>query len=163
MGIFLLGVIVLCILLFGAKLFVSAETKTLAVLLRRVGGAIVAALALFLLLRGQVVVALAVAGFAIWLFTDGRFRPAIFDMFSKYSGQPGAQGSKPNRRAGNAAMSAKQAREILDVPVGASIEVIKKAHHQLMMKVHPDLGGNSFLAAQINRAKEVLLEEMGER
>ena len=163
MGLFLLGVMVLCVLLFGAKLFASGDPKALATSLRWVGSIAAAILALFFLLRGQVVIALVIAGFALWLFTEGRFRPAIFDLFSKFSGGPTGPGPQPNRRAGTDTMSVSQAREILDVPVGVTVEMVKESHHRLMLKVHPDVGGSSFLAAQINRAKEVLLDELERR
>ena len=55
------------------------------------------------------------------------------------------------------AMSPDEALAILGLKPGASAEEIKAAHHRLMMKIHPDQGGSDALAAQVNRAKDVLL------
>lgn len=62
-----------------------------------------------------------------------------------------------------AAMSEKEALEILGLDHGAQDEDIQEAHRRLVQMVHPDRGGSHYLTVKINQAKIVLLGETGAR
>ncbi|MEL3891010.1 DnaJ domain-containing protein [Ferrovibrio sp. MS7] len=54
-------------------------------------------------------------------------------------------------------MSREQAYAVLGLQPGSTEGEIRAAHRRLMRTAHPDHGGSTYLAAQINRAKDVLL------
>ncbi|MDC9728156.1 MAG: DnaJ domain-containing protein [Methyloprofundus sp.] len=68
--------------------------------------------------------------------------------------------NKPNQAAKPSAnLSKQEACDILGVAVTATKQDIIDAHRKLMLKNHPDRGGSAHLAAQINQAKDSLLQK----
>ncbi|WP_088181662.1 J domain-containing protein [Sphingobium sp. Z007] len=52
-----------------------------------------------------------------------------------------------------------RARALLGVTLDADANAIRAAHRRLIASVHPDKGGTEALAAQINAARDLLLDE----
>jgi hypothetical protein len=149
MGALIAGIAVLILLLLLAQGFVASDPKSLAKGLRIACGVCVALLAAGLALTGRIFFALIAASVAAAIFTGG-------PMPWSRMGWPRA-GTTPGRPRG--AMSRDEALKILGLEAGASADEIRAAHRRLIMQIHPDKGGSSYLAAQINQAKDVLLGE----
>jgi len=69
----------------------------------------------------------------------------------------GPFGEQQTNSSNSADMDRKEALDILGLEENASREDIIAAHRSLMQKLHPDRGGNDYLAAKINQAKDFLL------
>lgn len=69
----------------------------------------------------------------------------------------GPEEPPPSGRDDGSAMTVARAREILGVEADATDKEIREAHRRLMLANHPDHGGSSWLATQINLAKDLLL------
>lgn len=69
-----------------------------------------------------------------------------------------ADGGARNSDSQRYTMSCDQAYEVLGLEPGASDEAIRQAHRDLLKKLHPDHGGSEYLSAQINQAKDVLIQ-----
>ena len=83
-------------------------------------------------------------------YLDGRF-----PVWRKDAEANGGEGLGVAPGAG--AMTKEEAYKVLGLEAGAAAADVRKAHRRLMQRLHPDIGGTSFLAARINEAKDVLL------
>ena len=83
-------------------------------------------------------------------YLDGRF-----PVWRKNAESNGGEGL--GVAPGPGAMTKEEAYKVLGLEAGAAAADVRKAHRRLMQRLHPDIGGTSFLAARINEAKDVLL------
>jgi hypothetical protein len=112
---------------------------------------------------GLVTVALAVTGriglaflaaAGAWALLTGTTPPWIGGPRSPGDAGGGTRDIPPGRKG---TMSRSEALHVLGLEPGATEEQIRAAHRRLIMQIHPDKGGTSYLAAKINEAKDVLL------
>jgi DnaJ-like protein len=146
---FLLGV-----LLAGLALsFVTQPGKLKGADLHRwLGWALIAVPVVFLLLRAgsygfALLAALAAAalrrGLPLFQSGNGQARPGAGDARA-------AESARPKR------MTRREALEVLGLSEGASRDDVLREYRRLMKRLHPDVGGSSYLATKLNEAREVL-------
>lgn len=87
-----------------------------------------------------------------------RTHPSWREDLARADGEPGAGTRGGATSSPSGAMTRAQALEVLGLEDGASEDDIRRAHRELMMKLHPDRGGSTYLAAKLNEAKDVLLK-----
>ena len=73
-----------------------------------------------------------------------------------FGGRLFGTGAASGETASSSAMSRADAAAILGVPVTADPATVIAAHRRLIRMAHPDAGGTPGLAAQLNRARDVL-------
>ena len=69
------------------------------------------------------------------------------------------KGADKAKQSGTGAMSHDEALAVLGLKAGATTEDVRNAHRRLMKDFHPDRGGSDYLAAKINQAKDILVQD----
>lgn len=152
----LLGTALLLLSIIAAKVFVTADPKTLAKGVAVAVSIICGVLGLFFLIRGSVVFGLFLLGLAASI---AGFKSPLRDFAENAQSQARQQRYQRTGPRPQSNMTTKEAAEILGVHINASRDEILAAHRELMKKIHPDQGGNTYLATKVNQAKDVLLCE----
>lgn len=83
------------------------------------------------------------------------FLRQLKDRLDNTATQQSRRRGTPN--AGVGELTEAQARLMLDVSVNATAAEITAAHRRLIARNHPDRGGSTYIAAQLNAAKDLLL------
>src|SRR5690348_7388590 len=140
----LIGVAALALLWLLARLFLAASPATLARGLRWLAALLVAVAIGGFLYAGR-------EGLA------GALVPALLATLLRWRPRAWSGGGTGAPSAGDGRMTAAEALKILGLEEGASADQVRDAHRRLMIRIHPDRGGSTFLAAKINEARDVLL------
>ncbi|MCO1335865.1 molecular chaperone DnaJ [Microbulbifer sp. OS29] len=95
-----------------------------------------------------------------------RYLPWLMPLFEKHAKKRTEQASEhadaqqnhtPPHNTEGPPLTEYEARRILGVAANAEKDDIIGAHRKLIQKLHPDRGGNDYLASRVNAAKELLL------
>ncbi len=161
-GYLLLGLLLMAALLVVLEWWARAKTKDAKRTLMYIGIAITALIALFFIARGQWIigalpVALTVSRFfgfaqrALWL-------SRLFGQGREHFQNQQRGGGSGTARSSSSDLSTSEALQILGLQEGATRDDIQQAYKKLMEQVHPDRGGNDWLAERLNAARDRLLK-----
>jgi len=128
-----------------------------------------------MILLGAALIFLAVTGRLNWIIAAAgiilafllrmlpmmaRLAPELYRLWLLFKGVKQNSSHRTYSEADTAAMNIEEAYNILGLSPGATRQQITLAHRKLIQKIHPDRGGNDYLASKINLAKKVLLNKL---
>ena len=138
----------------GLYVLLSALARMTTSALRRllliIGFVTIGAGMIFFALMGRYQLAAPLGFVLLWLVRLWRVWQMVGPAFSA-----NGQGKEPM----NGRMSRAEAFEILGLEEGADRAAIEAAYRELIVKNHPDRGGTDWLAAQLNKARDTLLDD----
>ena len=150
--------IVLCFLIVGLLLPDSVKKKSKKISWIVWGGL---AILVLLLVSGKLNLLTALSGLVLASLSK---LPQVLKLWGVWNRVKQTQQNKANSSDGgrrppsSTDMSREQALKILGLMDGATRKEITMAYKRLMQKLHPDRGGSQVLAAEVNRARDVLLK-----
>ncbi|MEH6502939.1 MAG: DnaJ domain-containing protein [Cycloclasticus sp.] len=149
-------------IVFGAlylvRWFLTTPAENVAATIRKSLWLLLGLGLIFLALSGRLNIIFAFIGSAIPLIA--RHLPNVLRLLGIVKTIKTAQ-EKPQQPAAPTTqqMSQKEAFDILGLTEDATQEQVLEAHKRLMQKLHPDKGGSTHLASQLNQAKATLLKK----
>ena len=148
-----IGLFILLALMLISRWYVTTTPKNLVRVFKWLSLIVIVAIGLFLALTGKLAWAIATLPALFGWFMRFRTAWGVAQMFRNAA----SGGRAAGQNSGNTVMTRAEAFEVLGLDDGAADDDIKAAHRRLIAGLHPDLGGSTYLAAQINQAKDVLL------
>ena len=88
-----------------------------------------------------------------------RFVPLFKNLFTNTPLNNADTNSQTTSASQGTKMTKEEAYRVLGIGENATDDEIIEAHRKLIQKMHPDRGGNDYLAAKINQAKDYLLKK----
>ncbi len=92
-------------------------------------------------------------------FTGTRLLP-LFKYWKNSKTQKENADKKSAEKVFSGKMTVQEAKDILGLDTIENAEQVSKRHKELIQKMHPDRGGSDYLAAQINQAKDILIDHL---
>lgn len=165
----LLIVALLGAIYFFLRWFARTPPEKVGQILRRSGFTLFLVVIVFLALTGRLnwIFAL-IAALIPWMqraFGLLRLAPLLQRLYQQFRGQASAGQSdnsqkRPPPNPDTSTMTESDAYEALGLKPGVGRDEIIAAHRKLMQKLHPDRGGNDWLASRINKARDLLLTKI---
>tara|TARA_Y100001968_G_scaffold308947_1_gene328295 strand:- start:1411 stop:1872 length:462 start_codon:yes stop_codon:yes gene_type:complete len=145
----ILGVLLLVATIIASRWFVAGNDSSVVKVVRWVFVILCIAIAIFLAVTGKAIFAILPIALAVL--------PSILASRNPANQKENVGYSNADNIESHSQMTKDEAYEILGLEYGATKSEIKYAHRELLKKIHPDHGGSKYLAAQINKAKDILI------
>jgi len=142
--------------IFLVRWFLTTPAETIAAKIRKTFWLVLGLGLIFLAITGRLNIIFAFLGSAIPVIA--RYLPNALRLLGLAQNVRSSQAHTPPSSVTTKSMSQQEAFDILGLKSDASRQQIIAAHKRLMQKFHPDKGGSAHLAAQLNLAKDILLE-----